>query len=324
MSLSELSIGHQSIIRKLHSFIQEKNFPNALLFYGCSGSGKSFFARHFIEDVLCQEPISGHACHQCKSCQLSRAEYHPDRLIIEPDEKLSIKIETIREMQAFCALKPVYADKKWILIEDAHQLTLESSQSLLKNLEEPNQSSRFILTTRHLESLLPTIRSRCSLIPFYAYSEEEMKQLLALKTEDTVLIQELTIITKGNSKLAFQLLDPEMRLQYEKQISLFFDVGDHQYEKIPYKTKEEIIRLLHCWEETLLDLIKYGLNQPTKLYKSGAWLMKKFQPVQTIQMDKILLLQEQLIQYEKNLQRSNPYLPAFTHCLLSDIYRAFH
>ncbi len=324
MSFSEISIGHPSIIQKLQSFILHQSFPNALLFYGCSGSGKSFFAHHFIEEVLCQKPVSGRACLQCKSCQLRGAEYHPDRMVVEPDDKQSIKIDTIREMQNFCALKPVYADKKWILIEEAHQLTIESSQALLKNLEEPNSSSRFILTTHHLEGLLPTIRSRCSLIPFYAYSDEEMEQLLSQKTDDMVLVRELAMITKGNSKLAFQLLNPENRLQYENQISLFFEVGDHLYEKLPVKTKDEIIQLLHCWENALLDLIKYGLNKNKSLYKSGAWLIKKFQPASSIQMDKVLWLQQQLIQYEKNLQRSNPYLPSFTQCLLSDIYWAFH
>lgn len=324
MSLSDVSIGHPSIIQKLKTFIQNQSYPNALLFYGCSGSGKSFFAYHFIQDALCSEPIANQACQHCKSCQLARSATHPDRFILQPDEKQSIKIDMIREMQDYCSLKPVYALKKWILIEDAHQLTLESSQALLKNLEEPNSTSRFILTTHHMESLLPTIRSRCSLVPFYAYTEEEMKALLSAKTQDEVLIQELVIIAKGDIKLAFYLLDPENRQQYEKQISLFFDIGDHLYEKIPFKSKDEIANLIHDWENILLDLIKYSLLKDTKLHKSGAWLIKKFQPSQTIQLDKIILLHEQLIQYEKNLERSNPYLPAFTQCLLSDIYHAFH
>lgn len=324
MSLSEISIGHPSILNQLNTYLRNRHFPNAMLFFGRKGSGKSFFARQWIEDLLCQSPDLGKACGQCKSCILSRTDHHPDKLVIEPDDKQSIKIETIRDMQAFYSLKPVYAEKKWILIEDAHQLTLEASQALLKNLEEPNDSSRFILTTHHLEGLLPTIRSRCSLIPFHGYSEEEIKQLLRKKSEDTILIQEIAIIAKGNVKLAFQLLDPVFREEYEKLISLFFEVGDHLYEKLPMKAKDDLIQLLHCWEDTLLDLIKYGLSKQSALFKNGAWLVKKFQPTAAVRIEKMLNLQKQLVQYEKNLQSANPYMTSFTHCLLADIYHAFH
>lgn len=324
MGLSDLEIGHPLVVQQLNGVLQSRIFPNAFLFYGCSGSGKSFFARHFMEDLLCIAPVSYQACKQCKSCLLSRSDTHPDRMIILPDDKHSIKIETIREMQDFCSLKPVYASYKWILIEDAHYLTIEASQALLKNLEEPNSSSRFILTTHHLEGLIPTVRSRCSLIPFYAYSDMEMNRLLSTRTNDDVLIQELTIIARGDAKLAFSLLDPEYRDSYESLISLFFEISDHLFEKMPNKNKDEIITSLRVWEDVLLDIIKYSLQKDSKLYKRGAWLIKKFQPSQTICLEKIFQLHQQLIKYETQLHQANPYLPAFNQCLLSDIYHAFH
>jgi len=87
---------------------------------------------------------------------------NPDFLLIE--EKETIKISQIRELQNKLALKPYQSPVKVALISEAEKLTLPAQQSFLKTLEEPPAHSLIILTTQTKEMLLPTIVSRCQVI----------------------------------------------------------------------------------------------------------------------------------------------------------------
>lgn len=85
-----------------------------------------------------------------------------DLLMLEPE--LSIGIDAIRVGQAFLATPPLKSPKKRIVVVEAHTMTIEAQNSMLKMLEEPQEYAQIILATPSLDSLLPTVQSRCQII----------------------------------------------------------------------------------------------------------------------------------------------------------------
>ena len=91
-----------------------------------------------------------------------KANTHPDFMFVQklPDEAL-ISIDIARNINEFASRKPIVASQKAIVIHNIEDLSIPASNSLLKTLEEPPENVEFILTTKKLPSILPTIRSRC-------------------------------------------------------------------------------------------------------------------------------------------------------------------
>jgi DNA polymerase III subunit delta' len=126
---------------------------HALMLVGPTGSGKHTLALKVAEAVL-QLPVGGF-------------ENHPYTLLIAPEEGKAIGIDAARQLEQFLALKVPgrSAHDRVIIIEDAHLLTLEAQNALLKTLEEPPEGTIVILTVSHEQTVLPTIRSRAQAIP---------------------------------------------------------------------------------------------------------------------------------------------------------------
>ena len=87
---------------------------------------------------------------------------NPDFLVVNP-ETIKYGINLIRDIKIKLSLKPYHFNKKVVLIHDAHELTIEAQNALLKTLEEPQQNSVIILTVNHRDNLLQTIISRCEI-----------------------------------------------------------------------------------------------------------------------------------------------------------------
>lgn len=122
---------------------------HATLLIGPAGSGKLTLAKRLAEAVL--------------SIQENGFDNHPYKLVIAPEaDKVSIGIEAVRQLEQFLALKVPGQSKidRAVIIENAHLLTLEAQNALLKTLEEPPKGTILLLTSASEQALLPTIRSR--------------------------------------------------------------------------------------------------------------------------------------------------------------------
>jgi DNA polymerase-3 subunit delta' len=139
---------------------------HAWLLTGPPGSGRSVAARAFAAALQCETPpqAGGPGCGHCEACAQSLAGAHPDVAVVVP-EGLSLKVEEAREIIVRSSRAPTRGRWQVTLIEDADRLTESGANALLKALEEPPPRSVLLLSAPSVEDLLPTIRSRCRLVP---------------------------------------------------------------------------------------------------------------------------------------------------------------
>lgn len=162
--------------------------PNAWLFSGQENTGKTAFARHFAQALLCEMPSAQHeACHNCPSCHLFAQGTHPDFYELTPEtpegeatgrKLLQIKIDEVRNTLEQVQLSSVRSGLRVVLIHPAESLNTQAANSLLKTLEEPPQDVIFLLVSHARDKLLPTIKSRCRQMILHAPTPQQALQHL--------------------------------------------------------------------------------------------------------------------------------------------------
>lgn len=160
--------------RNFAGLVEHKRIPHALLLIGQDGIGCEDLAKAMAQLLLCQAPVEGHTCGRCRSCQLAKADGHPDLYFIQPEEKSTvIKISQIREMSDFTSHTAQQGGRKVIIIYPAESMNTNAANALLKNLEEPSGDCVFILVAEKAAFLMPTIRSRCARTVVQVPSEDQ-------------------------------------------------------------------------------------------------------------------------------------------------------
>lgn len=166
---------------------------HAYLFAGLEGVGKFETAKTFSAIINClNRPEEGFrdACGECTACRKISEGYHPDVIAVKPDGNY-IKIDQIREIQKEASKQPHEARSRMVLIDDAHTLTTEAANALLKTLEEPATRMRLILVTDQAHRLLETIISRCQQLRFAALEVEDIMPVLRQNLEASEDIDEM-------------------------------------------------------------------------------------------------------------------------------------
>lgn len=139
---------------------------HAWLFTGPPGSGRSVAARAFAAALQCTESDSDPGCGECSGCRTARSGTHADVREVVP-EGLSISVSEMRSLVQAAARRPTTGHWRVVLIEDADRLTEGAGNALLKAVEEPPESTVFLLCapSDHPEDVSVTIRSRCRSVP---------------------------------------------------------------------------------------------------------------------------------------------------------------
>jgi len=161
-------VGQDRAKRLLRLAFARGRVSHAYLFQGPAGVGKKMGARAHAAFLLCRGASDrDDSCGQCPSCRKMASGNHPDFLVIEPDG-VQVKIDQIRALKKELSYPPVEGGYRVVVLADVHltMLRAEVANSLLKTLEEPPPQTVFILTAVEAAGILPTIVSRCQVIPF--------------------------------------------------------------------------------------------------------------------------------------------------------------
>ncbi len=154
-----------------------EDMPHAILLSGPKGTGKTSAARILAKIVNCENPTKkGEPCNKCDMCKSITRGENID--VIELDAASHRGIEDIRLIRDAVKLSPARARRKVYIIDEAHMLTTEASNALLKTLEEPPSHVLFILATTNPEKLIGTVRSRSTNIFFKKATIEELASSL--------------------------------------------------------------------------------------------------------------------------------------------------
>jgi DNA polymerase-3 subunit gamma/tau len=217
-------IGQEHVVKTLMNSIIIGKISHAYLFSGPRGSGKTTVARIFAKAVNCQNRKEGEAepCNQCSSCQEINSGRAVD--LIEIDAASHRGIDEIRELRNNTKILPVRSKYKIFIIDEAHQLTKEAANALLKTLEEPPPHVIFILATTEIQKMIPTILSRCQRFEFKRLTVKEIiKKLKMICEKEKVKIEQkalelIAIHAAGSLRDAESLLDQALNLGLEEGI----------------------------------------------------------------------------------------------------------
>jgi DNA polymerase-3 subunit delta' len=177
-------VGHRRLTTLLAQAIERATLPPTMLFAGPAGIGKFVAAKAVASALNCLAPVRGRdgfavdACTSCRSCDRIDRDMHVDVLVLEPDERASIKIEVVRDVLERTGFRPFEGRRRVVIIRDADSLEVASQNALLKSLEEPPPATVFILTSAVPGALLPTVRSRCMRLNFGTLTAREVADVL--------------------------------------------------------------------------------------------------------------------------------------------------
>jgi len=251
-------VGQERAIKILNQSLKENKISSSYIFVGSEGTGKKLTAIEFAKAVNCINfNKNSEACEDCQSCNEISKQCSPDLKIIEPI-KSSIKIEQIREMRKEIGLKPFKNVKKIYIINIAEKMTLEASNCLLKTIEEPPYYAIIILLCSQIDSILPTIVSRCQIVNFGLIFSYEIREFLLNKNNDLEK-EKAEIISKlaqGSIGNALRLLsDKEYFTRREEILNYLSVISPGKYSDDIFTKTGRIVSEIYKIEE-ILEMIK--------------------------------------------------------------------
>ncbi len=165
-------------LKMVKNSILKGRVAHAYLLEGSRGTGKREIGLLMAKSMFCLTLVDGYKpCEVCLNCKRISHGNHPDIHLVEPDG-LSIKKGQIQLLQEEFAKTGVESQKKLYTIVHADKMTVNAANSLLKFLEEPYPGTMAILITEQLQQILPTILSRCQVIPMRPLSPELLEKKL--------------------------------------------------------------------------------------------------------------------------------------------------
>ena len=207
-------IGQEDNVRVLKNAVLRGRTVHAYLFCGTRGTGKTSTARILAKALNCEHPVDGEPCNECEICRGITEGSFMD--VIEIDAASNRGIDEVRDLLEKVHFVPVRGKYKVYIIDEAHMLTTEAFNALLKTFEEPPSHVVFILATTEARKIPMTILSRCQRYDFKSINEETLKQ--ALKNiadaegveadEDAIAL--LAEKAKGSMRDALSLMDQAM------------------------------------------------------------------------------------------------------------------
>ncbi|MCH7779740.1 MAG: DNA polymerase III subunit gamma/tau, partial [Acidobacteria bacterium] len=169
-------VGQKHVSRTLTNAIESNRLAHAYVFAGLRGTGKTSVARILAKCLNCETGPTASPCSRCDACTEIAASRAMD--VMEIDAASRTKVEQTRELLELVSYAPVRDRYKILIIDEAHMLSKQSFNALLKTLEEPPPNVIFVLATTELGKLLPTILSRCQVFEFRRIGTRDLAEHL--------------------------------------------------------------------------------------------------------------------------------------------------
>jgi DNA polymerase-3 subunit delta' len=267
-------LGHEWAENLLKSHIASGNVRHAYLFIGPDSVGKRTLALRFAQALNCEAPPSlGEYCGECRACiKISKCEY-PDLHVVEvgqldtivKDEHVAsgmggkgeqteegtggspgakqvssmVKVKQIRLLQRQLALAPFEGRWRIALLPRFWEASESAANALLKTLEEPAPQVVMLLTARSVESLLPTIVSRCEVIPLRALARSELEKGLISLGQPDERARLMAGLSAGRPGLALKLMEDPERMESRETLleDLFSLLEKNRIERFTYASQ---------------------------------------------------------------------------------------
>ena len=178
-------LGQPQVREFLRATVAQGKVSHAYLFTGPAGSNKTMAAYAFAQAVLCPKGASGPRggnCGACDACRRIMRKKHPDVRYFAPEGAGGYLVEQIRDIVADTSMAPIQAHKKVYILDRVDLLGVQAANAFLKTLEEPPSDVVLILLARTRESVLPTILSRCQVVPFRTIPASEAAGIIVQNT----------------------------------------------------------------------------------------------------------------------------------------------
>jgi len=177
--------GQERAKRLVGSWLRTGRLPRSILIHGETSAGKTTLARIIGKAKLCDAPVKGNACGECKSCKAFDDETHPDYL--EMNAAKDRGINDMRALSEKVSIRPLLGKAKIIVLDEAHMITDAGWQAMLKTLEEPPPHVIYMVLTTNPEKIKPTILGRCSKVALQGMTLEDCTALLVKVAKNTGL-----------------------------------------------------------------------------------------------------------------------------------------
>ena len=240
-------------LSQLHT---QNRLPHALLIHGMPGIGKAAFAVSFAQSLLCQSPVNGRACGQCKSCDLNTAGSHPDLFILSPEEVgKQLKVDQVRALGEFIYSTAQQGGYRAVVVDPADAMNIASANALLKMLEEPGSDTIILLVTSKMGQVLPTIKSRCQHIECHTPSEADAIQWLMQASDlDAEKAKSILHINRGAPKEALSYIENGLNEHRAQLIRGLADILKHRKSalEVAQSLQKLDLELLLGWFYSLL------------------------------------------------------------------------
>ncbi len=288
-------IGQERAKASLSRALAEGRAAHAYLFVGPPQVGKATTALEFAQALNCrgEDP----PCHRCRQCRLIEEGRHPDVEVIgigglceeagpehkdhAADGSKEIRICQIRRLKRIASRAPFEGRFRVAIIDPADALNAESSNALLKTLEEPVSSLVLVLVTSREEALLPTVRSRCRLVPFSTMSAAAvvtaLRETWEVPPEDAAVLARLSSGRLGWAVAAWEdetvlparesVLEDVYRLSAAGRDERFAWAAEMS--RRFYRDRCNVFAVLELWREWWRDVLLTAAGQSDIVINAG-------------------------------------------------------
>lgn len=289
--------GNREIVMTLRGMLKDvEKMPHTFLFHGPTGCGKTTFARIIANELGCTETN-----------------------VVEIDTAQFRGIDTVRDLRKNSQYTPIGGGVRVYIVDEVHKMTGDAQNAFLKILEDTPKHIYFILCTTDPQSLLPTIKGRCSQFQVKQLSETEMEELLlsVAKNEgeedlDGEVLSQIIQDSQGHPRNALQILDQVLATPKKRRLKIAKQAAVEQSESIAlcralmarkgWGTVKEILKGLKGQDPEGIRRVVLGYASSVLMNKedavAGAILECFEEPMYNIGFPGIVLASFRVVNYE--------------------------